>query len=81
MLFSRTYVGIRSCLTLYHVDLVSSDSRVEAMFSQIVSHSAFGSMESLAQKVADVHIVCCARPLQRRKDIYRDVADLPKEKP
>jgi len=39
----RTYVGIRSYITLYHVDLVSSDSGVE-IFSQTVVHSAFGCL-------------------------------------
>jgi hypothetical protein len=42
MLCGRTCVGVGSCITLYHVDLVSSDSGVEAMIFQIFVHSVFG---------------------------------------
>jgi len=35
-------VDVRPCMTLYHGDLVSSDSGVQAMFSQMVVHPACG---------------------------------------
>jgi len=47
---SRTCVGIKSCITLYHVDLFSLDRGVEAMFFQTAVNSAFGCLTRMQIK-------------------------------
>ena len=83
----RTCVGVGSCITLYHVELVSPNGGVEAMFSQIFVPLAFGysngiriNCKSYTKKSQICISSVAAGPFRRVKDILMDVTDLSKEK-
>jgi hypothetical protein len=81
---NRTCVGVRWCMTLYHVDLVSSDIGVEAMLSQIAPTSAFVYLTTIRVKGKSCpksgRCACSPGPSQRRKRRLKGCSRYPAEK-